>query len=159
MKQKQLALTIIACLTGLNFINVSAQAEDTQINFLEKANCTADVWDYLKSNNVPVREVDPAKNEVTENEKFMIQLAVLASDISGGPMDITRAIDLFIDKEFHGSGAGQINYFSVDKYDYALVTYFPGDNEYGAIFKKTKKSSNFTNLMATITDGDFSNRE
>lgn len=72
-------------------------------------------------------------------EKKMIHKAVSNQEWLG-KLTEKEALDLFGD--FHGgrepgSNAGSITYFKVDGKKIALVTYYPGDNEYGAFFEVT----------------------
>lgn len=80
--------------------------------------------------------VSPKKQSLKSFEIGMIQSVILAQDLSV-PMTPKEALDVFNDVEYGGFSAGQIIYFTAKKPSvrYALVTYYPGENEYGAIFK------------------------
>lgn len=89
---------------------------------------------------------------LTDSESEMI---VAATDIE----DAEAAVSQFIDEPYFFN-AGNIEYFTLGENTFALVTYFPGDNEYGVIAqvntssqsKAKVRAADFT-VVATVSDG------
>ena len=90
----------------------------------------------------------------------MIQTAVLMTD-SSTPVTPDQAVDIFADKENDGTLGGTVAYYKVkqgsNEKTLANVTYYPGDNEYGALFQIWTFSSGFQSvgMIGTIGDSDI----
>lgn len=105
------------------------------------------------------KTVNPFEEAVTASEKAMIQTAVL---VSGHDTALTpdEALNIFADKDNDGSLGGFINYFKVTingkEKTMASVAYYPGDNEYGALFQIYTYGDGATSasLIGTIGDSD-----
>lgn len=108
------------------------------------------------------------KKEITQSELEMIETAVAATNFN--PDDITHRSDfssqmawgIFCDGP-NGELGGKIEYFKFDDKIYALVVYYPGENEYGVILQLTaKKLSSKKDIrnskfikVANISDSDI----
>ncbi len=109
---------------------------------------------------VAFKSVNPLTESITTMEKAMIQAAVLHTDNST-PVTPDEAVDIFSDKENDGSLGGKVSYFKVkhggNEKTLANVTYYPGDNEYGALFQIWTYSdgSQYAGMIGTIGDSDI----
>lgn len=106
--------------------------------------------DFLQSVSV----LDPAVDDLSSFELGLIQSTILIGNPSE-PLTPQEALDVFLDKPF-GYNAGQIVYGSVahgpKKFTAAKVVYYPGDNQYGAIFVI---HPSYAGILAIINDGDI----
>jgi hypothetical protein len=115
------------------------------------------VCSVLATGDAPVgfKTVVPFQDTLTDVEKGMIQLAVLITDPST-PVTPEQALEIFSDLHNDFSLRGDIVYFNVGSKTYAYVTWFPGDNTYGAVFRifTYDNGTVSANLVAKITDSD-----
>jgi hypothetical protein len=84
-------------------------------------------------------------------EKDMIHLAIsLDNSLRGVTKEeaLRKFADLYEGRQ--GSNAGEIVYLTISDKQYALVHYWPGENEYGAFFQL--KTGRAFKLVAEITD-------
>ncbi len=93
---------------------------------------------FAKSEDLAAfKVVKPAEEALSPMEKAMIQAAVLSTDLT--PVTPEQALDIFTDKDNGGSLGGDITYFKIQHNGreklLANATYYPGDNEYGALFE------------------------
>ena len=116
---------------------------------------------YAKTQDlVSFKSVNPLTETVSTVEKAMIQAAVLNNDNST-PVTPDEAIDIFSDKENGGSLGGTVSYFKIThngkEKTVANATYYPGDNEYGALFQIWTYSdgSQHAGMIGTIGDSDI----
>lgn len=104
-----------------------------------------------------LKTTDPAQDRLSKSEQAMIQLAVMTNHASE-PMTAEQALDEFIDKAGRGSNAGKLHYFSIvgqnPAHTIVSVTYYPGDNEYGALFSQFHEDGP-VDLIGLIQDGDI----
>ncbi|MCX6118583.1 MAG: hypothetical protein NT027_13655 [Proteobacteria bacterium] len=112
-----------------------------------------------------VKTVKPVFETLADHEVAMIQSAVLISSLEEAHSPKT-AVEIFADTLGGRSGSlgGEINYYelmvstnnsSSSAKTFAVVTYYPGDNEYGAIFRIFKSEFHVSPvLVGTITDSD-----
>ena len=113
-----------------------------------------------QENLTAFKVVKPLENELTDVEKAMIQVAVMQSD-SSTPVTPDQAVDIFSDRENGGSLGGDISYFKFrhgrSEKTVALATYYPGDNEYGALFEvwTFDNGSQNVGMIGTIGDSDL----
>jgi hypothetical protein len=106
------------------------------------------------------KTVEPRKDKLNKEEAALIQTTIHIVD----PIESSTtesALEIFRDDSGDGAGAGQINYLSISinnkPVQLAKVVYFPGDNEYGAIFQLHTYSGRLhADLIATTGDGDIS---
>lgn len=107
-------------------------------------------WDFaeaLKAEGIRPSKIAKNHRRFTFTEKQMIHLTVTLQDyLNGTSRD--EALAIFED----ASDAGEIKYYTIQGKQYALVHYWPGDNEYGAYFALTRNSFK---LIASIEDGDI----
>ncbi len=105
-----------------------------------------------------VNVVDPTKDELNSAEKAMIQSAVLFTNLET-PVSFESALKVFADIREDGKpggNGGQISYYNVGTRLVAIVTYFPGDNQYGQIFTISKYNTRMSPyLIGTIGDSDL----
>jgi hypothetical protein len=103
---------------------------------------------------------------LTEVQVKMIQLSVLVNDVhyESRPLNIEDTIALFNDtyNGRDGSLGGDISFYEVKApraktKKIALVNYFPGDNEYGAIFAMDSYADGHeaASFIGTVGDGDI----
>lgn len=83
-------------------------------------------------------------------EKEMIHLTITLQDWLKG-VSRAEALENFADlfEGRIGMNAGEILYYSIEGKTYALVHYWPGDNEYGAFYEMKNKAYR---LIAEIND-------
>mgnify|MGYP003574888615 CR=1 FL=1 len=85
-------------------------------------------------------------------EKQMIKTTI-NSDSSHAHLNLDEAVkefgDYFGGRTEPGTNAGEIVYYSVGSDKFALVHYWPGDNEVGAFVKVTDQT---VTLLATVSD-------
>ena len=91
-------------------------------------------------------------------ETYLIQHAVISNNEEA--MDIKAALEEFFGEYY----AGNITYFSAKigakARQFALVTYFPGDNEHGLIYEIYRNEKNqitHTQVAAEVSDSDLMN--
>lgn len=109
---------------------------------------------YLSEEDVPVFKTSETHGRFTALEQKMIKIAV-ESDGYYKNLSLSEALEIFADKsdwQAIGYNAGSIFYTKSKGRVFAKVVYYPGDNEYGAIFEV--KGSTFRKLTA-IQDGDL----
>lgn len=154
MKFKTILLTLALSACGRAPVNaVSSVKDDTAAP--SKSPCAV----YASTELDAFKTVNPLNEAVTASEKAMIQTSVLVSGIDT-PVTPDQALDIFTDKENGGSLGGAINYFKVTingkEKTIAAVAYFPGDNEYGALFQIYTYGNGDTSasLIGTIGDSD-----
>lgn len=82
--------------------------------------------------------VDPTTDALSPSEEAMIQTAVIVGGMEDA-LTPDEAIDIFTDRENGGDLGGNISYAKLlvngNEQVLARVTYYPGDNEYGALFR------------------------
>ena len=110
----------------------------------------------------PRKVVDPLKEPLSALENDLVFAAVLSSNLNGTVTSLTDALSAFKDVDGQGTNAGQISYFDIvvkgQPVTVAQVTYFPGENEYGALFRYNSGSSgfDFASLLGLVQDGSLS---
>ena len=108
-----------------------------------------ETWEFeeaLSNANIKTSKISKNHKRFLFVEKQMIHLAITQEDwLKGCTRD--QALEVFSD--YNGSNAGEISYYQIQGKTYALVHYWPGENEMGAYFEMT--SSAFK-LIATISD-------
>ncbi len=110
----------------------------------------------------PRKVVDPLQEPLSALENDLVFAAVLSSNLNGTVTSLTDALGAFKDVDGQGTNAGQISYFDIEvkgqPVTVARVTYFPGENEYGALFRYNLGSSGFAfaSLLGLVQDGDLS---
>lgn len=112
---------------------------------------TSQFQDALQASNIkPVKKSTNPKR-YTFVEKQMIHLTVtLQRWLSGSSKE--EAFSIFID-EYEGRkghNAGNIIYYQIAGRYFALVHYYPGENEYGAFFEVVQNGS--YRLLADVSD-------
>ncbi len=115
---------------------------------------------YAKTDDlVAFKSVNPFDQAVSDLEKAMIQTAVLMTDTTAVTPD--QAVEIFADKEHGGSLGGTVAYYKVthggNEKTLANVTYYPGDNEYGALFQiwTWSNGNQSAGMIGTIGDSDI----
>lgn len=117
---------------------------------------TGELDDLVDQSHALIRETNDyfsliEKNMITVTMKLDSWRSVRNQD---------EAVLMFQDRnhmrERPGSNAGEIQYYSLIGKTYALVHFWPGDNEYGAIFEMVTKTK--FKLIALIGDGEISCR-
>jgi hypothetical protein len=147
-----IALTLSACGQSSD----SVVAADSPSSAASKSACETFA---TTENLVATKTVRPLEAAISANEKLMIQTAVLLSVEEALTPD--QAVDVFTDRENGGSLGGDISYFEVKAgrktASIAKVTFFPGDNEYGALFRVWKYDNGqvSSSLIGTIGDSDI----
>ncbi len=107
---------------------------------------TSTVSDAIEAKKIIKTKTVSEHSAFTNLEKKMILMA-LKTDSLNSDIDEEEALRLFNDDV----DAGEIEYLTADNTKFALVHYWPGENEYGAFIEiKNNKS---IKVMATITDG------
>ncbi len=105
-----------------------------------------------------VNVVDPIKDDLNSAEKAMIQSVVLFTNLEA-PISFEGALKVFSDIREDGKPGGhggQISYYNVGTRLIAIVTYFPGDNQYGQMFTISKYDTRMSPyLIGTIGDSDL----
>lgn len=111
---------------------------------------TFDFVEALKSQGVNKARKSTNHKRFTFVEKSMIHLTVTLQGWLGG-LSRDEALENFADmyNGEMGSNAGEIVYYNYNGKSYALVHYWPGDNEFGAFFEMTGKAYK---LVAEIND-------
>lgn len=107
------------------------------------------------------KTVDPARDDISDVEKAMIQTVALLT-IRDRPLTPDEAVAIFTDRLDGRSGSlgGDISYAEIlvnGAFQHiARVVYYPGDNEYGAIFRiRTGHDGSFSaKIEAYIGDSD-----
>lgn len=116
--------------------------------------CTfEDVYDFeqtLEEKNIRPYKIADNHKKLTASEKKLIHTTVSLEDWRG-PLTTDEAIEAFFDfwEGEVGSLAGSIRYYKINGKSITLVSYYPGDNEYGAIFGENNK------LIARIGDSEI----
>jgi hypothetical protein len=89
---------------------------------------TWELQDHLESSGIKPAQISKNHKRFKFIEKQMIHHAITLDTWASGA---TRedALDMF------ERGEGQITYFSIDSRVLAFVQYWPGDNQYGAIYE------------------------
>jgi hypothetical protein len=109
-----------------------------------------ETWQLTEAMEKLGKKTSTSKNhkKFTSTEKDLI----LESLTTQGE-DLTRAQaliqfgDYFGDRTEPGSNAGEIEYYTVGSQKFIIVHFWPGDNEYGAIFEvKNGKNINIANI-------------
>ncbi|WP_408097983.1 hypothetical protein ACJVC5_03395 [Peredibacter sp. HCB2-198] len=115
---------------------------------------TWELDEALESMNVRPLKVSDNHKSFTNVEKQLIYTTVIQQDWRAG-VSMKEALEIFGDYYDGklGSNSGEIKYFNVKGQKFAIVHYWPGDNEYGAIFKHI---NNQFHLIASIGDGEIS---
>lgn len=115
---------------------------------------TWELDEALESMNVRPLKVSDNHKSFTNVEKQLIYTAVIQQDWRAG-VSMREALEIFGDYYDGklGSNSGEIKYFNAKGQKFAIVHYWPGDNEYGAIFKHI---NNQFHLVASIGDGEIS---
>jgi hypothetical protein len=114
-------------------------------------NETSDLWEALKAEGIRPHKTSKNHTKFTFSEKQMIHLVVTLQDwLKGASKE--EAMETFADMNNgkKGPNAGEIKYFRIEDREYALVHYWPGDNEFGAIFQI--KRNNAYRFVAEVED-------
>jgi hypothetical protein len=152
MKMILVALAVTACGKPAATSSVKDNVVSTPVSLCATYAKTEDL--------VAFKSVTPFEETVTDLEKAMIQTAVLMTD-SATAVTPDQALDIFSDKENGGSLGGSVSYFKVNhagkEKTLANVTFYPGDNEYGALFQIwTYSDGNLSaGMIGTIEDSDI----
>jgi hypothetical protein len=79
-------------------------------------------------------------------------LKTLEQEYGKGKISLARSVELFSDlhEGMPGYNAGEVVYYNFEGKQIILIHYWPGDNEYGAIFTINRNGS--FKLLAKITD-------
>ena len=114
---------------------------------------TWELQEALEAAGIKTSKLSSNHKKYTFSEKQMIHLAVSQQSYLSG---ITReeAISNFADIGYDGlpsSNAGEIKYYKLNGAEMAIVHYYPGDNEFGAIFS-IKPGARAPKMIATIDD-------
>ena len=127
------------------FLTTSAFAQNI-CDFQE----TRDFTDALKAQGIKPAKKSTNHKRFTFIEKDMIHLTVTKQGWLSG-LSREEALDNFNDmyNGESGSNAGEIVYYMIDGKIYALVHYWPGDNEYGGFFEIKDRAYR---LIAEIND-------
>lgn len=118
--------------------------------FANETICSAgETWEIFET--VKAHKVSKNHAKFTFSEKQMIHLTITLQDYLKGSSK-EEALEQFADmyEGKIGSNAGEIKYFRIEGKEFALVHYWPGDNEYGAIFEL--KRNNAFKLVAEVGD-------
>lgn len=149
----------------MKFIYIAVLASAFSLNaFAKSPVCTAlEAEGAAPAKVYTVEKSDPKKvPALNPTEMYMVQMAVMFS--GNQALTPAQAAKEFFDVKYD-SQAGSIRYMSIEtaagkKAEVAYVTYYPGDNEYGLVFKirrdKTTREVVSAYQLATIGDGDFS---
>lgn len=108
---------------------------------------TQDFTDVLKASGIKPHKISKTPSKFRFIEKQMIHLTVSLQDWLNG-VSRKEALELFVEDR----NDGEIRYYQLDGREFALVHYYPGDNEYGAFLEMT--GSAFS-LVAEIRDSDI----
>lgn len=131
-----------ALFLALVLVSTQALANET----ICSANETWEIFETVKAHKI-------SKNHAkfTFSEKQMIHLTITLQEFLKGSSK-EEALETFADmyEGRMGSNAGEIKYFRIEGKEFALVHYWPGDNEYGAIFEI--KRNNAFKLVAEVGD-------
>lgn len=105
-----------------------------------------ETWEFeeaLQASNIKTSKISKNHKRFLFVEKLMIHLTVTQEEwLSGSTRE--EALEIF------GNGNdGKISYYQINGRTFALVQYWPGDNEVGAFFEM--KESTFK-LIASISD-------
>lgn len=137
---------ILISLTGL----ASSNTAEAALSVCEKAAQPG----LLKK----IKTIDPLKNSLKPYEKAMIQSVVLFTNSEAPLQSFNDALKVFADIRDDGQPGGlggTIGYFYAGNTKIAFVTYYPGDNAYGQIFRIVEYGKNTrTILLGTITDSE-----
>ncbi len=107
---------------------------------------TATVSDAIEAKKIIKTKTVSEHSAFSNVEKKMILMA-LKTDSLNAEIDEEEALRLFNDDV----DAGEIEYLTAENTKFALVHYWPGENEYGAFIEiKNNKS---IKVIAAITDG------
>lgn len=111
---------------------------------------TSDFISALKSEAIKPYKKSKNHKRFTFAEKQMIHLTVTLQDYLKGA---TREESLRIFGDYYegklGTNSGEILYYKIAEKDFALVHYWPGDNEYGGFYELNNK---IFRLVAEIED-------
>lgn len=115
----------------------------------------------MENEDLPVvKTVDPSKTKLNKEELGMVQTAVLTGNPSES-LSAEKALSVFLDKENgSGSDAGYLTFTELTandkKFTVVRVTYYPGENEYGALFTYKKLESGYVDvsLIGQVRDTD-----
>lgn len=109
---------------------------------------------YLSEEDISVFKTSETHGKFSPMEQRMIKEAVEADGFYPN-ITMKEALELFADKSSYrdiGYNAGSIFYTRFKNTVLAKVVYYPGDNEYGAIFEI--KGARFR-MITAINDGDL----
>lgn len=145
--------TLFAILGLLSFVSQAAAAAPNA--------CQA--YRTLSENEVDLsveRSVEAYGAQLSQVEIGMIQ-SVMLIDYVTVPVSADVAVKTFSDAENEGSNGGSLTYTKLvlNSRDVTVVrvTYYPGDNEYGALFLyRQSEGSAHASLIGTVSDGDIS---
>jgi hypothetical protein len=145
-------------LTLITLVGMSAQASLCENVDGEKLTNTYGLNKLTKSGViVKLQTVNPAVQTPAVYELGMIQ-AVVSEVNPETPMTPAQALDVFTDAEHGGILGGNVTYFAIPGGTdlLALVTYFPGENEYGDIFKLSHvRGQWFVTKIAVVDDSEI----
>jgi hypothetical protein len=154
MKLKALLASVALTACGQAPVNSQAHSQSDSQN--QKTLCQA--FAELEE-PVAATIMNPAQVQPSANELSMIQTTVLLSHVEA--VTPSQALDIFTDKENGGSLGGDISYFKIKQGNrtktLAKVVYYPGDNEYGAIFEvwTFENGNQSSGLIGKIGDSDL----
>jgi len=117
---------------------------------------------YVASEDLTeLKSVNPFTETVSNLEKAMIQTVVLINNTST-PVTPDEAVDIFSDRDNRGTLGGTVTYFKINHYGrektLANVSFYPGDNEYGALFQiwaYGHGDRSAASMIGTIEDSDI----
>jgi hypothetical protein len=154
MKLKILLTSIV--LTACGQTPTASQAQSSSNGTEQKSLCQS--FAAIESPS-SFKTTNPAQVTPSAVEMSMIQTTVLLSH--GEAVTPEQALDIFTDKENGGSLGGDITYYKVKRGNrqstLAKVVYFPGDNEYGAIFEvwTFENGAQSSGMIGKIGDSDL----
>lgn len=107
----------------------------------------------------PVREVIAFGSKLTNLERKLAHATVTALYPTSG-YSLNQAVKVFSDFKNNGNLGGVISYYEIGqgtkKQTVVRASFFPGDNDYGALFKIYEGAEADASLIGLIKDADIS---
>ncbi len=131
---------------------------DTSLAFAERNIC--ETYRATEDTVVAREVVDPAVATIEAYQLGMVQASILVEN-PAQPLTPSEALAAFTDAENQGANGGNLTtYLMPYERSHAFLvraTYFPGENEYGALFEiHVGGGYERADLIGTIRDGDIS---
>jgi hypothetical protein len=108
-------------------------------------------WDFnqdLEDKGIVSSKISDKHERFTFNEKKMIHLAITLQNYLQGS-SLEDALRAFSNSD------GRIVYYDIEDKTFAFAQYYPGDNEYGALYEVKAKGKGAFKLLAKVEDGDI----